>query len=121
MSRWALVILVVVAFVAGCSTAGKMSAPASDVPSWVNGPSTFESNGYIYAVGLSGVMGNISLARRAADTNGRAKILRFLNDKPVVNGQKYTEADLVLSEVVQFWRDSEKDITYALARCRLKK
>lgn len=119
MSRWLFILLaVILSFAAGCSSAVKMSAPADDTPGWVKGPSVFEQNGYIYAVGSSGPMKNVGLARTAAETNGRAVLLRFLNSKPMVNGQKYTEADMTMVTVPAFWRNYGTGVTYALVRCK---
>jgi len=122
MSRWLLVLLMItLASLAGCSAAVKMAPVSDDTPGWVNGPSTFENNGYICAVGLSGSMKNVALARTAAETNGRAVLLRFLKSGPVINGQKYTEADQVMVTVPAFWRNYGTGVTYALVRCRIEK
>ncbi|MDD5071696.1 MAG: hypothetical protein PHQ42_03100 [Patescibacteria group bacterium] len=120
MSRyWALVILVVVAFVVGCSTAGKMSAPASDVPSWASGEQTYISDGYVYVVGMSEPMANVSLARRVAEENGRSRLLLFFKNKPLIDGQRYTETDMSLVDVPKLVYSIGNKRAYSLVRCKL--
>ncbi len=119
MFRWFVLFVIAVIFIsAGCSSIGKVASEVSEVPEWVNGPSVFEKDGYVYGVGVSPKLKNMSTARRVADTRARTQILCFLNEKSMP-GVTYAEDDLRLSNVLKFWRDYKSKTTYALVRCRI--
>jgi len=112
-------LILVIAASNGCSSISKATDPVSDIPSWVNGPSLFEHNGYIYALGSSPAMRNASLAATTAGTLARTSLLSFLDAKPMVDGRRYTENNLVNSEICAVWRDNKNRITHALARWKI--
>jgi len=115
MSRWSLLLfnLILVISIASCSSISKMAGPNYDIPLWINGPSLFEQNGYIYAVGSSPATESINLASVTAAAQARETILYFLDSKPLINGQ-YINNTLIRSEVTAQWRNYETMITYAL-------
>ena len=121
MSHRLLVILAItLAFVPGCSTAGKM-APTSDdsAPAWARGEQTYISDGYVYVVGMSNQMSNVALAKRVAEENGRSRLLLFLKNEPLINGQRFTVADMSWVEVPKLVYSMGNKRAYSLVRCKL--
>ncbi|MDD5031872.1 MAG: hypothetical protein PHR36_02380 [Patescibacteria group bacterium] len=97
-------------FFSGCANLHKTKSG----PWWADGPSIFINDGYVYVVGAatgSGSSEDEEQARAVADINARALVLGFLDREPMVIN-KYIET-------VQFWRNEERGITYALVRWKI--
>lgn len=115
-----IITIILVCCLAGCSAAVKMApTPDDSAPAWARGEQTYISDGYVYVVGMSEPMGNVSLAKRIAEENGRSRLLLFLKNEPLINGQRFTVADMSWVEVPKLVYSMGNKRAYSLVRCKL--